>query len=51
MERKRNVNRAGKKSLEVVESKNEYYYEEIPYPVLETKRVIKIVTRARDYLS
>lgn len=39
----------GKKCLAVVESKNEYYYEQAPYPVLETKRVIKVVTRAEKY--
>ena len=43
------VDRAGTKCLAVVLSKNEYYFEEAPYPVLETKRVIKIVTRARKY--
>ena len=43
------VDRAGKKCLAVVESKNEYYYEQAPYPVLETKRVIKVVTRAEKY--
>lgn len=43
------VDRAGTRCLAVVESKNEYYYEKAPYPVLETKRVIKIVTRAENY--
>lgn len=43
------VDRAGNKCLAVVETKNEYYYEQAPYPVLETKRVIKIVTRANQY--
>ncbi len=39
------VDRAGEKCLAVVKDKDEYYYDEAPYPVLETKRVIKIVTR------
>lgn len=43
------VDRAGTKCLAVVEAKNEYFYENAPYPVLETKRVIKIVTRASEY--
>ena len=43
------VDRAGKKCLAVVENKNDYYYEQAPYPVLETKRVIKVVTRAEKY--
>ena len=43
------VDRAGTKCLAVVLDKNDYYFEEAPYPVLETKRVIKIVTRAREY--
>lgn len=43
------VDRAGTKCLAVVEEKNEYFYENAPYPVLETKRVIKIVTRASEY--
>ena len=43
------VDRAGNKCLAVVESKNEYYFEQAPYPVLQTKRVIKVVTRAEQY--
>lgn len=43
------VDRAGTKCLAVVEEKNEYFYENAPYPVLETKRIIKIVTRASEY--
>lgn len=43
------VDRAGIKTLAVVESKKDYYFEEAPYPVFETKRVIKIVTRAEQY--
>ena len=43
------VDRAGTKCLAVVEDKDEYYYEDAPYPVLETKRVLKIVTRAEKY--
>lgn len=43
------VDRAGTKCLAVVESKRDYYFEEAPYPVLETKRVIEIVTRAEQY--
>ena len=43
------VDRAGNKCLAVVENKNDYYYEEAPYPVLETKRVIKIVTKVEQY--
>lgn len=43
------VDRAGTKCLAVVEEKNEYFYENAPYPVLETKRAIKIVTRASEY--
>lgn len=43
------VDRAGTKCLAVVENKGEYYYEDAPYPVLETKRVIKVVTRAKEY--
>lgn len=43
------VDRAGTKCLAVVEEKDDYFYEEAPYPVLETKRVIKIVTRACEY--
>lgn len=43
------VDRAGKKCLAVVENKNDYYYEQAPYPVLETKRVIRVVTRAEKY--
>jgi len=35
----------------VVQSKNNYYFEEAPYPVLETKRVISIVTRKEKYKS
>ena len=42
------VDRAGEKCLAVVEDKDEYYYDEAPYPVLETKRVIKIVTRVGE---
>lgn len=43
------VDRAGTKTLAVVESKKDYYFEEAPYPIFETKRVIRIVTRAREY--
>lgn len=43
------VDRARTKCLAVVEDRGEYFYEDAPYPVLETKRVIKIVTRAREY--
>ena len=43
------VDRAGNKCLAVVENKDDYYYEQAPYPVLETKRVIKVVTRAEQY--
>ena len=43
------VDRAGTKCLAVVENKGEYYYEDAPYPVLETKRVLNIVTRAKEY--
>lgn len=43
------VDRAGTKCLAVVENKKDVYFEEAPYPVLETKRVIKIVTRAKEY--
>ena len=43
------VDRAGTKCLAVVENIGEYYYEDAPYPVLETKRVLKIVNRAREY--
>lgn len=43
------VDRAGTKCLAVVEEKNEYFYENAPYPVLETKRGIKIVTRVSEY--
>lgn len=43
------VDRAGTKCLAVVQSKNDYYFEDAPYPVLETKRVISIVTRAEKY--
>ncbi len=43
------VDRAGTKCLAVVVNKSEYYYEKVPYPVLETKRVIKIVTRSQEY--
>jgi len=43
------VDRAGTKCLAVVENKLECYFEDAPYPVLETKRVIKIVTRAGTY--
>lgn len=43
------VDRAGTKCLAVVENKADYYYEDAPYPVLQTKRVIKIVTRAGKY--
>ena len=43
------VDWAGTKCLAVVENKNDYYYEDMPYPVLETKRVIKIATRVGDY--
>ncbi len=43
------VDRASTKTLAVVESKRDYYFEEAPYPVFETKRVIQIVTRAEQY--
>ena len=43
------VDRAGTKTIAVVESKRDYYFEEAPYPVFETKRVIQIVTRAEQY--
>ena len=43
------VDRAGTKCLAVVENKENYYYEDAPYPVLQTKRVLKIVTRAGKY--
>lgn len=43
------VDRAGTKSLAVVENRCDYYYEDAPYPVLQTKRVLKIVTRAGKY--
>lgn len=43
------VDRAEKKCLAVVKNKNDYYYEQAPYPVLETKRIIKVVTRAKKY--
>ena len=43
------VDRAGIKCLAVVENRADYYYENAPYPVLETKRVLKIVTRAEKY--
>ena len=43
------VDRAGTKCLAVVENREDYYYENAPYPVLETKRVLKIVTRAGKY--
>ena len=45
------VDRAGTKCLAVVVNRAEYYYEQAPYPVLETKRVIKIVTSADEYKS
>lgn len=45
------VDMAGKKVLAVVKEKDSYYYEETPYPLLETKRVISIVTRATDYIN
>lgn len=47
----RYVDRAGTKCLAVVVNRAEYYYEQAPYPVLETKRVIKIVTSADEYKS
>ena len=43
------VDRAGTKCLAVVENKNDYYYENAPYPVLQTKRILKIVTRVGKY--
>lgn len=43
------VDRAGTKSLAVVENRCDYYYEDAPYPVLQTKRILKIVTRAGKY--
>lgn len=43
------VDRGGTKCLAVVEHKNEHYYENAPYPVLQTKRVLKIVTRVGKY--
>lgn len=43
------VDRAGTKCLAVVENREDYYYENAPYPVLQTKRVIKIVTKAGKY--
>ena len=43
------VDRAGTKCLAVVETKDNYYYENAPYPVLETKRILKIVTKAGKY--
>ena len=43
------VDRAGTKCLAVVEAKDNYYYENAPYPVLETKRILKIVTKAGKY--
>lgn len=43
------VDRAGTKCLAVVENREDYYYENTPYPVLETKRVLKIVTRVGKY--
>lgn len=43
------VDRAGTKCLAVVENRQDYYYENAPYPILQTKRVIKIVTRAEKY--
>ena len=43
------VDRAGTKCLAVVETKENYYYENAPYPVLETKRILKIVTKAGKY--
>ena len=43
------VDRAGNKCLAVVERKKDYYFEDAPYPVLETKRVIKVVTRVEQY--
>ncbi len=45
------VDMAGTKCLAVVKTKNEYYYEEAPFPVLQTKRVIKVVTRADNYIN
>lgn len=43
------VDRAGTRCLAVVENREEYYYEDAPYPVLQTKRVLKIVTKAGKY--
>lgn len=43
------VDRAGIKCLAVVENREDYYYEDAPYPVLQTKRVLKIVTKAGKY--
>ena len=43
------VDRAGKKCLAVVENREDYFYEDAPYPVLQTKRVLKIVTKAGKY--
>lgn len=43
------VDRAGTKCLAVVENKQDYYYEDAPYPVLQTKRVLKIVTKVSKY--
>ena len=43
------VDRAGTKCLAVVENREDYFYEDAPYPVLQTKRVLKIVTRAGKY--
>ena len=37
------VDRAGTKCLAVVENREDYFYEDAPYPVLQTKRVLKIV--------
>lgn len=43
------VDRAGTKCLAVVENREDYFYEDAPYPVLQTKRVLKIVTKAGKY--
>ncbi|MGP1608813.1 MAG: hypothetical protein ACTTGJ_03105 [Clostridium sp.] len=45
------VDRAGTKCLAVVENRCDYYYEDAPYPILQTKRVLKIVTRAGKYID
>lgn len=45
------VDRAGTKCLAVVEDREDYYYEDTPYPILQTKRVLKIVTRTGKYID